>query len=61
VTPDTPPSPPAANIPPGDRLPGGDDAARTVCDICGSTELEEIRCKIICRNCHTILSTCSDL
>jgi hypothetical protein len=31
------------------------------CDVCGSTDLAEIRCKIVCRNCKTILQTCSDL
>ena len=33
----------------------------TECDVCGSTALDEIRCKVICRNCRTILRTCSDL
>ena len=33
----------------------------TECDVCGSTELVEIRCKTICRECRTILRTCSDL
>jgi len=32
-----------------------------VCDICGSTDVEEIRCKVICRNCGTILKSCADL
>lgn len=32
-----------------------------VCEICGSSNLAEIRCKTICLNCHTILKTCSDL
>jgi hypothetical protein len=31
------------------------------CDICGSTDLAEIRCKVICRNCRTILQSCADL
>ena len=31
------------------------------CDICGSTDLREIRCKIICGNCKTILQSCGDL
>ena len=31
------------------------------CDICGSTEVQEIRCKLICRNCGTILQSCADL
>jgi hypothetical protein len=35
--------------------------APTVCDICGSEDLAEIQCKVICRNCRTILQTCSDL
>jgi hypothetical protein len=31
------------------------------CDVCGSTEIVEIKCKIMCRNCGTILRSCSDL
>lgn len=31
------------------------------CDICGSTDIVEIRCKIVCRNCGTILQSCADL
>ena len=33
----------------------------TECDVCGSAELDEIRCKVICRNCRTILQSCADL
>lgn len=32
-----------------------------VCDVCGSTSVKEIKCKVICENCGTILKTCSDL
>ena len=32
-----------------------------VCDVCGSTELKEIKCKLVCLNCGTILRSCSDL
>lgn len=32
-----------------------------VCDICGSTEVQTIKCKVICRNCGTILKSCADL
>jgi len=31
------------------------------CDVCGSADLAEIRCKVICRNCRTILQSCADL
>jgi uncharacterized membrane protein len=31
------------------------------CDVCGSPELAEIRCKVICTNCRTILQSCADL
>jgi hypothetical protein len=31
------------------------------CDICGSANLHEIKCKVICRNCGTILQSCADL
>jgi hypothetical protein len=31
------------------------------CDICGSTDIQEIRCKIVCRNSGTILQSCADL
>ena len=36
-------------------------AQREVCDVCGSTEIVEIKCKVVCRNCGTILRSCSDL
>jgi hypothetical protein len=32
-----------------------------VCDICGSTNVKEIKCKVICQNCGTILKSCADL
>ena len=32
-----------------------------VCDVCGSTNVKEIKCKVVCQNCGTILKTCSDL
>ena len=31
------------------------------CDVCGSTNLLAIKCKVVCRNCGAILRTCSDL
>jgi hypothetical protein len=31
------------------------------CDVCGSTDIVEIKCKVMCRNCGTILRSCSDL
>ena len=33
----------------------------TECDVCGSSDLAEIKCKVICRNCRTILQSCADL
>jgi hypothetical protein len=33
----------------------------TECDVCGSRDLAEIKCKVICRNCRTILQSCADL
>jgi hypothetical protein len=32
-----------------------------VCDVCGSSNLLAIKCKVVCRNCGTILKSCSDL
>ncbi len=32
-----------------------------VCDVCGSTDIRQFKCKWICLNCGTILKTCSDL
>lgn len=32
-----------------------------VCDVCGSTNIKEIKCKVICQNCGTILRSCADL
>jgi len=31
------------------------------CPICGSTDVLEIKCKVVCRNCGTILQSCADL
>jgi hypothetical protein len=31
------------------------------CPICASADIQEIRCKVICRNCGTILQSCADL
>jgi hypothetical protein len=31
------------------------------CDVCGSGDLVERRCKVICRNCHSIVKSCADL
>jgi hypothetical protein len=31
------------------------------CPVCGSGQLQEIRCKVICLNCRTILQSCADL
>jgi ribosomal protein L37AE/L43A len=35
--------------------------AAEVCDVCGSTDIKEIKCKVICQNCGTILKSCADL
>ena len=35
--------------------------APEVCDVCGSSNVKEIKCKLVCQNCGTILRTCSDL
>ena len=32
-----------------------------VCDVCGSSDVREIKCKVICGNCKTILKSCADL
>jgi hypothetical protein len=32
-----------------------------VCDVCGSSDIKEIKCKVICQNCGTILESCADL
>ena len=31
------------------------------CDICGSSNVQQIKCKVICRHCGTILQSCADL
>jgi len=50
-------APPALPAPPAP----GPEARVESCDICGSTDLADLRCKVICRNCHTILKSCADL
>ena len=44
----------------GRSLPGMTPLPRE-CDVCGSTDVREIRCKVICGNCGTILQSCADL
>jgi rubredoxin len=36
-------------------------SGQEVCDVCGSTDIREIKCKVICGNCGTILKSCADL
>ena len=36
-------------------------ALNEICDVCGSSEVREIKCKLICQNCGTILRSCADL
>ena len=31
------------------------------CDVCGAASLVEIKCKVICRNCGSIVRSCADL
>ena len=31
------------------------------CDVCGSANIKEIKCKLICQNCGMILRSCADL
>lgn len=31
------------------------------CPVCGMAQLMEIRCKVVCLNCRTILQSCADL
>jgi hypothetical protein len=42
-------------------VPAAGDQPREQCPVCGSDDLADIRCKTICRNCRTILRSCSDL
>ena len=35
--------------------------AAEVCDVCGSSNIKEIKCKVVCQNCGTILKSCADL
>lgn len=32
-----------------------------MCEVCGSSRVIEIKCKLICQNCGTILRSCADL
>lgn len=32
-----------------------------VCDVCGSSDIRQVKCKVICQNCGTILKSCADL
>lgn len=37
------------------------EAPPQVCDHCGSTAVEWVKCKLICRNCRQIVKSCADL
>lgn len=41
--------------------PAPPPAEKEVCPVCGMSTLEEIRCKVICANCRTIVKSCADL
>jgi len=41
--------------------PAPPDPELPSCDLCGSTDLAWLRCKLICSQCHAILMTCGDL
>ena len=32
-----------------------------ICDVCGSSDIRQFKCKWICQNCGAVLKTCSDL
>lgn len=34
---------------------------RDICDICGREELYELKCKVVCGNCRSIVRSCADL
>jgi len=37
------------------------ERVEVICDVCGSMKVVEIKCKVICQNCGTILKSCADL
>ena len=39
----------------------GEVGVGVVCDVCGLSDVQAFKCKLICLNCGTILRTCSDL
>lgn len=45
-------STPAASPPP---------STRPACDVCGCDALYELKCKVVCRNCRSIVRSCADL
>ena len=45
----------------GGRREALEDPAIEACEVCGSTDIRQFKCKVICQNCGTILKTCSDL
>jgi hypothetical protein len=46
---------------PADAPPPKAEPAAETCDYCGSTALEWIKCKLVCRNCRQIVKSCADL
>ena len=45
----------------GGRREALENPAIEACEVCGSTDIRQFKCKVICQNCGTILKTCSDL
>ena len=43
------------------REPRAESREPKGCDYCGSTDLEWIKCKLMCRNCRQIVMSCADL
>lgn len=60
---DTPQAPPSDRAPhdSGAPQPAPARAEPATCDYCGSDDLMWIRCKLVCRHCHQINLSCSDL
>jgi hypothetical protein len=45
--------------PPPDESPPPEP--EDICEVCGSTDVVWRQCKLLCRNCGTIVKSCADL
>ena len=50
-----------APLPASSRTTDAHAPPPAACDVCGCDTLYELRCKVVCGNCRSIVRSCADL